>query len=346
MVNSTRANLNRCDDSETDPIPMTINRSDSPLVSIVTPAYNEEKYLAECIDSVLAQSYPNWDYLIVNNCSSDATLAIAEQYAARDRRIRVASNSTLLPAVANFNFGLRRIRPDSKYAKIVFADDWLFPECLERMVSLAEANPSVGIVGAYGHQGQVVLWAGIPYADKVLPGREICRRRLLGGPYVFGSATSLLFRADLIRSHDPFYNEANVHAADSEACFELLKTCDFGFVHQVLTFSRVREGSLLQISQELNAAAADTLLEVLAFGPHYLTYEEYSAVQRETISKYYDFLVSCLLQRRGRKVLDFHNEVLRRSQIPFSGWALARAFVRKLVHRFRPPDRGRLRWGL
>ncbi|MFZ1974630.1 MAG: glycosyltransferase family 2 protein, partial [Candidatus Acidiferrales bacterium] len=61
----------------------------SPLVSIVTPAYNEENYLAECVESVLAQTYTNWDYTIVNNCSTDATLAIAQKYAAGDPRIRV-----------------------------------------------------------------------------------------------------------------------------------------------------------------------------------------------------------------------------------------------------------------
>jgi glycosyltransferase involved in cell wall biosynthesis len=325
---------------------MPADSTDSPLVTIVTPAYNEEKLLSECIESVLAQSYTNWDYLIVNNCSEDRTLAIAEQYAARDGRIRVVSNSSLLPAVANFNSGLRQIRPDSKYAKILFADDWIFPECLERMVSLAESNPSVGIVGAYGHQGQVVLWVGVPYSDKVLSGREICRHRLLGGPYVFGSATSLFFRADLIRSRDPFYNEANLHAADSEACFDLLKTCDFGFVHQVLTFSRVREGSLLQASREFNASAGDTLRELVVYGPYYLTSEEYTERLDETISKYYDFLAENLLRRRSGKFWDFHKEMLCKNGVPFSRWALVRGFVRKIVNRFRLHGKGELRWGL
>ena len=60
-----------------------------PLVSVVTPVYNEEKNLAECIESVLAQTYPNWEYVIVNNCSTDRSLQIAESYAAQDKRIRV-----------------------------------------------------------------------------------------------------------------------------------------------------------------------------------------------------------------------------------------------------------------
>jgi glycosyltransferase involved in cell wall biosynthesis len=74
-----------------------------PLVSVVTPVYNGETYLAECIESVLAQTYSNWDYLILNNCSTDGTLGIAEEYARRDKRIRIQSNETLLPIIANHN---------------------------------------------------------------------------------------------------------------------------------------------------------------------------------------------------------------------------------------------------
>ena len=55
----------------------------SPLVSVVTPVYNGETYLAACIESVLSQSYSNWEYVIVNNCSTDRTLDIASDYAAR-----------------------------------------------------------------------------------------------------------------------------------------------------------------------------------------------------------------------------------------------------------------------
>ena len=50
-----------------------------PLVSVVTPVYNGEKYLEECIESVLNQTYKNWEYIILNNCSTDRTLEIAEQ---------------------------------------------------------------------------------------------------------------------------------------------------------------------------------------------------------------------------------------------------------------------------
>ena len=63
-----------------------------PLVSVVTPVFNGGKFLGECIDSVLAQTYTNWEYVIVDNCSTDATLEIAQRYAAADPRIRVYHN--------------------------------------------------------------------------------------------------------------------------------------------------------------------------------------------------------------------------------------------------------------
>ncbi|NIV53907.1 MAG: glycosyltransferase, partial [Gammaproteobacteria bacterium] len=69
---------------------MTGNRE--PFVSVVTPVYNGAKFLPECIESVLAQSYTNWEYIVVNNKSTDDTLAIAEDYARRDPRVRVHDN--------------------------------------------------------------------------------------------------------------------------------------------------------------------------------------------------------------------------------------------------------------
>src|SRR2546425_13042121 len=105
-----------------------------PLVSVVTPVYNGERYLRECIESLLAQTYEHWDYTIVNNCSTDRTLDIAREYAERDPRIRIHNNETFVRVIANHNIAFRQISPESKYCKPLAADDMLLPECLERMV--------------------------------------------------------------------------------------------------------------------------------------------------------------------------------------------------------------------
>jgi glycosyltransferase involved in cell wall biosynthesis len=156
-----------------------------PLVSVITPVYNGGRYLAECIESVLAQTYKNWEYLIFNNRSTDNTLEIAQSYAQRDARILVHDNDTFLGKLENHNVALRQISSHSKYCKVVHADDSLFPECIARMVELAEANQSVGIVGSYRLDDIWVSCDGLPYPSTVVPGREICRSSSSGESHEF-----------------------------------------------------------------------------------------------------------------------------------------------------------------
>lgn len=246
-----------------------------PLVSVVTPVYNAEKYLAECVESVLAQTYENWEYVIVNNCSTDRSLAIAQHYAQQDPRIRVHNNDQFLNQMQNWNHALRQISPESKYCKVLHADDWLFPECVARMVEVAEANPSVGIVGAYRLDEDRVNLDGLPYPSTVVSGREICRLSLLRGDlHIFGSPTSLLIRSDLIRSHEAFYNESSIHA-DTEACYEVLRNADFGFVHQVLTYTRRHNESMTSFTRKFNTRIVGKLIVMKKYGSVYLSREEY-----------------------------------------------------------------------
>src|SRR5580698_8030349 len=89
-----------------------------PLVSVVVPVYNEEQFLAECLESILAQTYGNWECVIVNNYSTDRSPEIARRYADSDPKIKVYDTAEFLRAVPNFNGALRRISPASKYVKI------------------------------------------------------------------------------------------------------------------------------------------------------------------------------------------------------------------------------------
>lgn len=286
-----------------------MNQSTQPLVSIVTPVYNGAEYLSECIDSVLAQTYQNWECIIVNNCSTDESLKIAEQYAARDSRIRIHDNPQFLDVIANHNNALRQISPASKYCKFVFADDWIFPDCIERMVAVSERFPSIGIVGAYVLQGQEeVRCVGLPYDRTKLDGREICRKHFLEGLHVFESANAVLYRADLVRETPAFYNERNIHA-DTEVCFSLLKTTDFGFVHQILTYTRIRPGSLTRTSAALDTSHAGTMRILLVYGRDYFTDEELDRLLDKYISNYCKFLGRCLLLGQ-KKNLNYHKAKL------------------------------------
>ncbi len=273
---------------------------EEPFVSVVTPVYNGEKYLIECIESVLTQHYQHWEYIILDNCSNDSSLEIAQRYAAMDSRIKIHRNSNVLPIMQNWNEALRQIHPESKYCKVVHADDWLFPHCLGQMVEVVEGNPSVGIIGAYRLDEDHVNLDDLPFSNSVFSGREICKKRLLGGGELFGSPTSLMYRADLVRSRKDFYNVDNVHA-DTEICFDLLQDTDFGFVYQVLSYTRRHNESESSFTRVVNTHKFNHLYLALKYGRIYLDDQEYAKVVKKELKIYYRFLGKGILTLTQKK---------------------------------------------
>lgn len=264
--------------------------SPQPLVSVVTPVYNGAEFLAQCIESVLSQNYDNWEYILVDNCSTDQSLAVATKYASTDPRIKIYRNSQFLSQMANWNHALRKISRDAKYCKVVHADDWLFPDCLRQMVDVAENNPSVAIVGAYRLQENRVDLDGLDYPSTVVSGREIGRRHLLRRGSHFGSPTSLLLRADLLRARRDFYNEDNPHA-DTEVCLEILRHHDFGFVHQVLTFTRRHNEAETTRARHFNTFLPSGLYVLMRYGRDYLNPEDLSDAVVARRRAYFWFLM-------------------------------------------------------
>ena len=283
----------------------------APLVSVVTPFYNTREFLAECIESVLRQTYQNWEYVLVDNCSTDDSNEIAQEYASRyPNKIRLVKTSSFLTQVQNYNFALSCISPASKYCKMVQADDWLFPHCIKNMVELAEAYPAVGIVAAYELEGDRVSLDGLPYPSSEVSGRDVCRRYFLEQTYLFGTPTSLLMRCELIRSRVPFYEECFAPFEDAHACFDLLRTWKFGFVHQVLTFSRRDNESLLSRMRGFGLLQFFRLAIVVAHGRDYLTAEEYNRCLKDAERRYFLYLSRCALRGRSREFWEFHQNSL------------------------------------
>ena len=307
-----------------------------PFVTVLTPVYNGEKFLDQCIESVLRQSYGNWEYVIVDNCSNDRTAEIACSYARRDARIRLVRNERFVGVNQNHNIAFRQISPDSRYCKVVHADDWLFPECLREMVQLAEQHPSVGIVGAYRLDGVRVNLDGLAFPISVVPGREICRNTLYRTYYVFGSPTSLLVRADAIRARSEFYPESNPHA-DTESCYAVLRDWDFGFVHQVLTYTRRHGEAESSRSQRLNTYLFSELRILTTYGPALLTAQEYDQLFKKKLNEYYSFLASRALHRKGKDFWEFHENGLRELGFPLRRGRLARKLASQMLDRLLNP---------
>jgi glycosyltransferase involved in cell wall biosynthesis len=315
-----------------------------PLVSVVTPVYNGATYLAECIESVLAQTYPNWEYVIVNNCSKDHTLDIAQHYARQDKRIRIYNNDSFLTLMQNWNHALRQISAESKYCKVVHADDRLLPECLTQMIRVAEAHPSVGLVGAYRmvgwSTGSKVGCYGFPYPDTLMSGREVCRLTLLGKLYVFGTPSNLLIRSSLIRERETFYNELNRHAVlDLEACYETLQTTDFGFVHQILTYTRMHDSSVTSLfASRFSTLVPGRIVLLAKYSPIYLTSQEYEQRFQEMLKGYYTMLGSSVFHRRDKKFWNYHKSVFEELGCSFSWIKLGKASVKRLMNALVNPQ--------
>lgn len=311
--------------------------TDQPLVSIVTPVYNGEKYLRQCIESVLAQTYQNWDYTIINNCSTDRSLEIAQEYLATDPRIKVYSNKSFVGIVENHNIAVRSISPNSKYCKCAFADDWIYPECVSKLVDLAERHPTVGMVGSYSINDSGVRWGGLPLEKEVFNGRDVCRLFLLGLIDSFWVPTTVLYRSSLVRSEHSFFPGSGL-AADLAACLNCLRASDYGFVHQILSFERFHAESMGAKVRELSSYLLDRIEILTDFGPVYLENDELDSRMEALLADYYsNVLAVALIHFRNRDFWHFHQRRLKELGYTIYDRRLAKGLCMKLLDLFFNP---------
>jgi glycosyltransferase involved in cell wall biosynthesis len=152
----------------------------TPLVSVGIPVYNGERYLAAALEAMLAQDLEDFELIISDNASDDATAEISKAYAARDRRIRYYRNDQNLGLVRNFNkvFELST----GRYFKWTAHDDWHPPQTLRRCTDELEADPSavlcMSAVAIMDDDGEVFAeWH--PSADLGTPQPQIRLHRLI-----------------------------------------------------------------------------------------------------------------------------------------------------------------------
>lgn len=141
---------------------------DNPLVSIIMGVYNEEKTIAKCIDSIINQTYTNWEFIICNDCSNDRTLEIISEYAKKDNRIKVISNKQNKRLAASLNECLKIAK--GKYIARMDADDECLPKRLEVEVNFLEKHKTIDLVGCnriiFDEQGEYGIRKSIEHPTK------------------------------------------------------------------------------------------------------------------------------------------------------------------------------------
>lgn len=308
------------------------------FVSVVTPVYNGDRFLDECMRSVRAQSHTDFEHIVLDNASTDRTNAIASRYAAMDSRVRLHRNDRTLPVIENWNRALRLISGDSRYCRVLHADDTMNSDCLKKTVAVAERHPSVGIVGSLRLRGERIQCDGLPVDREFFTGTEIAR--LFMAEKVFALApTSNLLRADLVRARPAFYPPTYLHA-DLAVYFDLLQQADFGFTHETLAFSRVHEDSISTTVAERNQTLLKEWLLILQRqGPRFFSEPELAELERAFLRRYYRHLVRGLATGRGRKFFDYHLAGLKEAGRLPSVLDLLGAMAREIHAAIRSPGK-------
>jgi hypothetical protein len=230
---------------------------------------------------------------------------------------------------------LLQVSAEARYVKMVQADDCIFPECVEKMVAVADANPTAAIISSYYLTGSHICGGGIDWPIECIPGRTASRLHLLHGTFLFGTPTTLMYRGDLVRSRRPFYSEASLHE-DTELCHEVMAHSDLGFVHQVLSFNRVGNGGILTSVENFNWQLLDFYITLRRCGRYSLSGEELRNRLRTVRAEYRRLLGESALLGRPGDFWAYHEKGLktvgeklpsRMSLVPELGRAVLKAVV-------------------
>ena len=163
-----------------------------------------------------------------------------------------------------------------------------------------------------------------------------------GRIYVFGSPSSLLIKSDLIRNRDPLYNDKYHMCIDQELCYYLLQQQDFGFIHEILTYSRVHQQSETTSINENNREIIEELMLMQDYSPVYFEEKEHEKRFEQSVDRLYKYLSASIYQNKDKAFWNFQKEGLDKLNIRFNRVKLfGGAFellINKIVHRLFHPS--------
>ncbi len=206
-------------------------------VSVLVPVCNGEAFLAECLESILAQDFADMEILIADDASTDGSVALVERYAARDSRIRWWKNPANLGLARNFNCCLRAAK--GEYIKYVLQDDKLVsPQAILKMTEVLDHHPEVSLVSSMSQvldEGSRVIELREYFELGIEDGRRVmvqCLERLSN---LIGEPSVVMFRrAQAARGYDEQFHQL----LDLDLWFHLLEQGRFAYVAEPLSAFR------------------------------------------------------------------------------------------------------------
>jgi glycosyltransferase involved in cell wall biosynthesis len=245
--------------------PEDLSEKKLPRISILIPVYNSERYLAECLDSILAQDFGDFEILISDDGSKDNSLALIKAYAAKDARIRWWQNPRNLGLTQNHNACLKEAR--GEFIKYLHQDDkFLHPSVLSRMAAVLEQNATVTLVATSSHiideHGRVLAERNHFPPGGIFDGKKVIVRCLEANKNLVGEPTVVMFRrSQAIRGFDERFRQI----LDMEFSFHLLEQGQFYFLPEPLIAYRVHQQQATKANQQSGTGAEDHLLMFLDY---------------------------------------------------------------------------------
>lgn len=208
-----------------------------PKVSVLLPNYNYARYIGEAIESVLNQTYQDFELIIVDNHSTDNTEEVVSKYLS-DPRVSFTKNDRNVGMVPNFNKSISLAK--GEYIKFLLSDDILHPELLEKFVKILDENPTVGLVSSQSESfGSETVVRRSPF-ENFQKGEFIIRESIKDGRGNFiGEPTTVMFRASNLKIGG--FNAVYSCMNDLDFWLRQLTICDCYFVPEVLSYFRVHE---------------------------------------------------------------------------------------------------------
>jgi glycosyltransferase involved in cell wall biosynthesis len=231
----------------------------TPLVSVLIPVFNGEPFLAECLESILAQDLGDYEVLISDDGSTDGSTAVIQRYAARDRRVRWWRNPRNLGIGGNFNACLKAAR--GEFLKFVLQDDKLLdPSALRRMVAAMESDASISLVGSASHlinaHSRLLKVRNHFRRSGVRDGKRVIIHCLEHDGNLIGEPSLVLFRkSQSARGFD----EQFVQLLDLEMWFHLLEQGRFAYLAEPLCAFRQHPAQLTKVNWRSGASANEGL---------------------------------------------------------------------------------------
>ncbi|MCC7207907.1 MAG: glycosyltransferase [Anaerolineae bacterium] len=223
---------------------------DTPLLSVVMPAYNAERFLPQAVESILDQSFGYFEFLIIDDASTDQTPALLARYQAQDKRIHVHRQPANQGVTAALNMGLRQAR--GKFIARMDADDISLPRRFEKQLSYLARCPDIGVLGT----GVQTINEHEQVEKRMLPSSPA----LTGWTMLFFNSIahpSVMIRRDVLEALGG-YNPAMRQAQDYELWLRARRMTRLTNLPEVLLLYRVWTGSVssrLKRHQSENAAS-------------------------------------------------------------------------------------------